>query len=411
MIANCGLNLIPLVDEEHQRAVARLKQTLKEGAMSAFQEKKLSDHDIVNFIPSLGMVLPVYRVAGLSEPNFDYEIDTPEIALEVEQETLINPGLPTVPGFKVTADASLRHYGFEYVSVRPLPVDRTLAYVTELYAQFKSRNFQLLSSIRCSTHVHFNVSKHTLPQVFSFAILYWLIEPYLSNFAGEHRKGNVFCLRLSDARSLLHNLFETFERAERNERNFFRYPLFLEGNRYSSVNFNALVKFNSLEFRLFRGTEDPEEIRLWIKAIEAIYLFALKYPSPKQILSYFFKECPCEELYEQVLGKEVTEQLQKYQKPSMKDVVKSTRSLAAALFPLMTSKYQADYPKIASDGLVAWNKAAAKAAIAVPKTAQRNTPSRPRPLLLFRRLNYTNENLEDNINIPNPVPDHIYGEL
>ena len=198
-----------------------------------------------------------------------------EVGLEIEVEGADLP--QTITGWRSEVDASLRGESLEYVLREPVSREQVpicLKKITKAYARCGSR---IANSYRCSTHVHINVQELTMKEVYSFILLYAMFEPFLVKYCGEHREGNLFCLRIGDAEGIVPALRLAATTGEFNQLGS---PLL----RYGALNVTALAKYGSLEFRAMRGTEDMAAIGTWVKLLLALKDAAVAYKNPVTII-------------------------------------------------------------------------------------------------------------------------------
>ena len=199
-----------------------------------------------------------------------------EIGIEIEVE---GRNLPSeIPGWRREHDGSLRgEETAEYVLRNPIErrsVSMMLNRITEAYADNRSR---IDDSYRTSTHVHLNVQELTVTQVYNIITLYFIFEEYLVRHCGEHREGNLFCLRLQDAEAMLPILRIAAANGDMN-------VLRSDNLRYAAINVAAIPKYGSLEFRSMRGTSNMEAIKTWVDLLLHIKDAALRFDNPVEII-------------------------------------------------------------------------------------------------------------------------------
>lgn len=224
------------------------------------------------------------------------------IGLELENETQAEFQLPRVNGWQHHTEGSLRNFGFEYVQSPPAGVPESLEKCANLlrYLKKNADPQQLLNTSRTSTHVHFDVCHYNFKDVLNFACTYWILEEYLSNFCGKTRKGNLFCLRLKDSAAI-----QVLIKSAVAEGAPWNIPLSRNDYRYSSLNFASVQKFGTLEFRMMAGTDKLEDIETWVKSLDAIKKFALRFKNPTELSTFFIKECEARQFPRTVLGPEL----------------------------------------------------------------------------------------------------------
>ena len=198
---------------------------------------------------------------------------TDHVGLEFEIEGVNIPN--NVPGWRVENDGSLRGESHEYVLPEPCHInelDDKIKLIRKAFDKSKVYN-----SGYAGTHVHINVGDLTYTQLFNFALLYLSMEDLISRRFGDTRQGNLFCLRMSDAEwlgKLLYDVVKTEDLKLLNTDNI----------RYASINFNALFRYGSLEFRGWRGDGDFEAAAEWAKFLMSLKDKARTIISPVTLL-------------------------------------------------------------------------------------------------------------------------------
>lgn len=275
---------------------------------------------------------PVYEV--FNKKPFQKDKSQAVIGLELENESIEPVDFPQVANWRYHAEGSLRYCGMEYVLTPPLPIDKALIN-TQMLLKSLSK-ISLTNSHRTSVHVHFDVTHYKFPDIANFAAVYWLMEDILSDFAGAHRKNNLFCLRMRDAKHIISGLVNCVQKKV-----FYHDNTFSENQRYGSINLNAIPKFGSLEFRMMRGTDKYEDIATWVEALNRVRLFALKFATPKELRNFFLKEISAEDLPEAVFG----DILGKLTKTSKETQAETIRESFLFLEPFLLSGKSWDYTK------------------------------------------------------------------
>lgn len=260
------------------------------------------------------------------------------VGIEVEQETKEPFELPVVDGWEVHREGSLRDFGFEYVLSPPRGKESALTkYLPELFKWLPTK--KLSSSIRTSIHVHYDVTRYTFADLVTFACVYWLCEPILSEFAGESRKGNLFCLRAEESNYLQKVIADALKSGNPTYN-----TLFNENTRYASLNFASVKKFGSIETRLMRGTADKEEVEFWVNTVDEVRKYALKFSNPREFLDFFFsKETKAEDFYASVFTEETLGRLKKSCRRDDADLIKSVRNIASSLYCIRSARSSYDF--------------------------------------------------------------------
>lgn len=222
----------------------------------------------------------LYNLLAMDRPK------TGDVGLELEVEG--EAALPVVneKTWRTKEDGSLRGFGAEYVSSKPIPVDATkrerIEYLCGMLAKPEHR--VNTESPRTSLHVHVNITDLTPTQIWTAITTYWLLENALMKFCGHDREGNLFCLRLTDAEAALSTCLQDIKG---------RVPfqvVFNDRIRYMAQNLKAIRQFGSLEYRGMRGTIDPEIIDTWSTQLHnLVHRSVVNYRTPSEVLDAHFR--------------------------------------------------------------------------------------------------------------------------
>lgn len=200
-----------------------------------------------------------------------------EVGIEIEVEGKKLPQGPEVPtpwGYHV--DGSLRgEENGEYVLNRPIPFKDVSKTLKKLWEAFNKKKTIFDDSNRTSVHVHLNFQEFHLNRLAAFLGIYFAVEEILTEWCGEHRVGNLFCLRAIDAPGIV-QWVKTFIKNDGTS----NLP---ETLHYSGLNVSALKKFGSIEVRMLRGCSDPVVIEKWIKILEMIYKKSENFSDPREV--------------------------------------------------------------------------------------------------------------------------------
>lgn len=196
------------------------------------------------------------------------------IEIEVEGNKFKKDNLPAPWSYH--HDGSLRgHDNAEYVLRSPVMFKDVPKAIETLWGMFEEYGSVLDVSNRTSVHVHLNVQKFHLNRLTCFISLFLSVEELLTQWCGDHRVGNLFCLRAKDATAIVHRLKKFIQGNGHYELS--------DGLHYAGLNANAITKFGSLEIRTLRGCTDPQTIINWIEILERIYRVSADFSDPRQI--------------------------------------------------------------------------------------------------------------------------------
>jgi len=182
-------------------------------------------------------------------------IEGPLIGVEIEVEGTNLPRDMTRTGWTIHQDGSLRGESAEYVFSKPVDYERANK-ILDKFAEKIATATDISMSYRTSVHVHVNVRDMTFTQIYNMILLYTLYEDQFGQLAGDHRIGNLFCLRMKDAKGYLDALRKAAELGRWNNLNS-------QHLRYSACNPVSMFSHGTLEFRAMRGTTDTHLIRRW----------------------------------------------------------------------------------------------------------------------------------------------------
>jgi hypothetical protein len=193
-------------------------------------------------------------------------------------------------------DGSLRGQdNAEYVLGKPIEFEQVPEAVAELTDKLQAFGSKLDDSNRTSVHVHLNVQQFHMNRLTAFIALYLCFEEVLTEWCGDHRVGNLFCLRGKDAPGALTKIKRFIQSDGQTE---------LHDNlHYAGLNTNALTKFGSLEIRTLRGPTDFSIIQDWVNILERLYKLSAEYLDPRDIPALFSQQGPLE-FFNTVLGEQ-----------------------------------------------------------------------------------------------------------
>jgi hypothetical protein len=202
--------------------------------------------------------------------------------------------MPGIDGWSYVHDGSLRGKdNAEYVLSVPVPFAEVAPKVNTLFGLLKKYGSELDDSNRTSVHVHLNCQQFHFNRLASFASLYITFEEVLTQWCGDHRVGNLFCLRTKDAPAIVSKLRDFIQSDGASGLD--------EGLHYAGMNISALGKFGSLEIRTLRGATDPETIINWVKILQRLYEFSGELTDPRDVAGLFSQHGPLS-FFDEVLG-------------------------------------------------------------------------------------------------------------
>ena len=206
---------------------------------------------------------------------------TGEVGIEIEMEGrgFIRGGI--APYWDYHRDGSLRgEENAEYVLSRPLDRKDVPKALKVLFGELKAAGTRIRKdSPNTSVHIHLNIQDWSVKKVYNLITLWYIFEKILVDWCGEERAGNLFCLRGSDAEVALMRLASAVR--------YSKYQTIgdQDGLRYLALNYTALAKFGSLEFRPLAGVYEEDTINTWVTILLALKDYAEKFVAPPDVVT------------------------------------------------------------------------------------------------------------------------------
>lgn len=205
--------------------------------------------------------------------------------------------MPGMPYWSYVHDGSLRGQdNAEYVLTKPIEFKDVPAAMEQLFTALKEYGSVMDDSNRTSVHIHLNCQEFHLNRLTSFMALWYTVEELMTAWCGEHRVGNLFCLRAMDAPAIIAQLRKFIKNDGQSQLS--------EHLHYAGLNAHALTKFGSLEVRTLRGCSDPQTIIDWVSMLERLYTLSGEYEDPRDICGMFSSEGPLA-FFEKIFGDKV----------------------------------------------------------------------------------------------------------
>lgn len=216
-----------------------------------------------------------------------------DLGVEVEVE---GSNLPEIRGkyWRTDNDGSLKGESFEYVLEKPLSIEDADLAMDSLERAYVNAGATINDSVRCGVHIHVNVQKLTIPQLYNFITLYSILEEVMLDYCGIGRKGNLFCLPLNSSAGVIYELRNCADKAR------FR-NLHSDEYRYCALNVKALGDYGSVEFRALRGGPDLAKIKLWYTLLLHLRHVACTYDNPTEIIIGCSRK-GCSNIFNEVCG-------------------------------------------------------------------------------------------------------------
>lgn len=196
---------------------------------------------------------------------FDLSSTKGDVGIEIEMETKAVALFPdsVEKDWRIESDNSLKGYGYELVLKTPIAKHKVPDLIKELRQNLAVAGITINPSIRAGVHIHLNMQKRTLRQVYRLMACYFPLETVLTRFCGNGREGNLFCLRARDAEYMLTAIEKSLVDKD-------IYTLRTNKLRYSALNLQSLFNFGSVEFRGLATQPDLDNISPWVDIISAL---------------------------------------------------------------------------------------------------------------------------------------------
>lgn len=193
-----------------------------------------------------------------------------DIGIEIEAEGAIKFN-DSVTGKKwaVKEEHSLRNGGIELATNTPYVI-KNIPNVIEQYKELTAGSTFDYTSWRTSVHIHANVQKYTVRQIFSILMAFWMFEDIFCRLNGSGREGNLHCLRLRDADGLYLNIRRDIFQGR------FLSRVTQNDFRYAALNLAAIPKFGSVEFRFMRFPENLDDVSIWAETLHKLVTSAVE---------------------------------------------------------------------------------------------------------------------------------------
>lgn len=215
-----------------------------------------------------------------------------DVGIEIEVEGVNLPEV--VPGWFKTHDNSLRGESGEYVTDSPVKAADVSARIASLTKAFKSNRGYIHDSVRAGVHVHLNVQDMTRTQLGCLFTMWYIVEDLATQWCGDTRAGNLFCLRASDADAIIPVMRAAFGSTTLE-------ILHRSDVRYAALNPTPITTYGSVEFRCMRTDPDLKVVEQWVDIVLSLKKAALRFSNPTDIIQEFSMNTP-QEFLEMVFG-------------------------------------------------------------------------------------------------------------
>lgn len=222
----------------------------------------------------------------------------PAFGIEIELENVvINDVAWKWNWWQAKGENSLRNHGVEFVSL-PAPFAQraeVLAQVPKMIKAYSSTKPDL--SIRCSTHMHLNVSHMTMREVLHAMLTWYLLENLIVRTQSNYRQGNLFCLRMCDAESISTSLFNVIEDPGRFNTIFNKNAV-----KYSALNLAPIHELGTVEWRFLSPMTDPTLLNFWLEIFQSLLEYGAAMKIPDRLMQDY-NSLNIQELFKKIFGK------------------------------------------------------------------------------------------------------------
>jgi len=221
----------------------------------------------------LGQIAHGYEPRTFAEhPKLISNNDMVGIEIELENCPLMNnSAIDELNLWYVTEDSSLRgDYPVELKFRYPLGGADIVYALEQLERVIESRNIKPDINMRTSLHVHMDVRDLDTQELLTLCAGYVSTEPLLLEFAGKHRKENIYCLPWYKAEHTL-LMFDRVDKLLSEESVF----MCSHGShKYSALNMKALHDRGSIEFRFSEAHYHCDDILKYVNILLKLKKFA-----------------------------------------------------------------------------------------------------------------------------------------
>lgn len=219
------------------------------------------------------------------------QLVTADLGIEVEAEFIREP--KNASGWMNHDDGSLRGYSREYVTP-PIGMGEVDTYLKSLYKATSTNGQEIVYSFRAGVHVHMNCQNMTTNDLIKLVMLYYLFEIPLTDFCGEDRVGNSFCLRGVDAEESVNQFIYAIRNRDLTLLN-------TDNIRYSALNFKSIPRYGTVEFRAMGTYPNLDKVKEWIDILFRLRDYSKGFENSGEILAKF-SESSVEDFTKEVFG-------------------------------------------------------------------------------------------------------------
>jgi hypothetical protein len=245
------------------------------------------------------------------QPDPTFVMPSCLIGLEFEFEKVASGVDAVHEAYAAHPDGSLRGGGMEFSFRAPLFGNALREAVDHMCKHSAAHAWDC--SHRAGLHVHVDARDMTPAQLKSMGYIYAGLEPFLYQYIGEGRDCSNFCLPWYAVPDSAGSAFRMLARLEADPANprlaLDRAQRALGDKRYTGLNYAALAKYGSVEFRQMRVTNNYDRVISWINMCMSLKKFAMNVGfGGQETLEFLSKTGPRRSLVE-VFGEPLAAQI------------------------------------------------------------------------------------------------------
>lgn len=195
-----------------------------------------------------------------------------EIGIEIEMETVQPFSDEYVPSKDWSIDweeGSIKGNGAEIVLRQPIARNEVPYVMNTLRERVAVKGLTIKNSIRAGIHIHINCQDMTVGDFLKFMMCYYPLETVFTEFCGENRQGNLFCLRARDAGGMLYYMDQSIKADD-------LYKMRSDEFRYAAMNMQSMFRYGSLEFRAMATNSELSGVEQWVDILTRIKDYSRK---------------------------------------------------------------------------------------------------------------------------------------
>lgn len=170
----------------------------------------------------------------------------------------------------VKNEGSIKGEAFEYITKGPLKKENVPLAMENLNKVFNARESVVHDAYRAGVHIHRNVQKNTLYDIFGVIFAWTIVERVWMKLCGPTREKNLFCLPSTQSGHKIPFTARILEAAIPGQEG--RFPA---GAKYDAFNTDPIMSFGSIEFRTFPSSIKVEDIVKWVDWVDNLTTYGV----------------------------------------------------------------------------------------------------------------------------------------